>query len=203
MILNNCTLERNFIDLIVNALAAQNGLKIISLRNSNVNGDQVKSLMSSFGTKEKSNQFCHIEVMDLANNNFGYSGIEAISETLKFNKTLKILNLFHNVFDVNGARRLSEALEVNKTLEALNIGYNRIKDLGLDTIVESLIKNKDSALRFLGCRYNFIKSKSFSKLIDSVINDSIKLSQIEMTNNCIEEKVLAYYFEKYFDSNTS
>ena len=149
LILDNITNNKNFVDLIVNALHSANSLKTLSLRSSNLNGDLCRLLAGAFGTKEKPNQFCKISYLDLALNHFGYSGIEAFSNILQFNKTLEVISFYHGLFDVNGARRLAEALEVNTSLKILDIGYNRIKDLGLNTIISSIEKNKNSKLTVL------------------------------------------------------
>lgn len=199
--LNKSKLNKYFVELIVDALKEKNSIKILSLSSSGINGDHTKLLMTSFGDKEKSNEFNIIQYLDLSNNNFGYSGIEAISNTLFNNKSLIGLNLYHNIFDVNGARRLAEALNVNSTLEAIDIGYNRIKELGLFSILMSLKNNKNTKLKLLGCRYNYIKNKLFTHTIESMIAKENKLEIVEFRNNQIEEKLLIETFSSNYQND--
>lgn len=200
LILNNCTFNRSFVELITDALLKKNYVKTLSLRICNIDGDYAKILSKAFGiTKDTVNPNNNIEKIDLSMNKvFGYSGIFEFSKVLTFNKTIKVLNLFHNMFDVNGARRLAEALEVNTTLESLNIGYNRIRDLGLKTILNSLKANKNTNLKHLATRYNFIRTNTFLKLLDSIANKENKINSVEIQNNNIEEKQLLSLYKKYY-----
>lgn len=201
--LSNTTVNKNFIELIVHSMQNANSIKTLTLNNSKVNGELAKVLADSFGTIEKPNTLCKIENLDLSMNFFGYSGIEAFSKVIKFNKTLKVVNFFHNVFDVNGARRLAEALEENSSIEALNIGYNRIKDLGLITIIDALTKNKQTKLNHLSCKYNFIKTNTFITCFENIVKGATKINELEFCNNNLEEKSLLALYNKYFNESSS
>ena len=120
--------NKYFLDMLTNALYAENSLKILDLSKSNINGEIFKSFVLSMykkGTEEPNPNF-HITTLNVSNNKLGYNGIECLCKALKVNKTVQYLNVFHNLFDVNGARRFQEILAVNSTLEELDIGYNRM-----------------------------------------------------------------------------
>ena len=157
--LSSCTLNKNFVEMLSNCIQNKNNLITLIMNNSNFSGELLKNFFANLIKDDLVNPNFHLETIDLSKNKFGYSGIEAISNFLKHNKTIKVLNLFNNQFDVDGARSLSKSLEVNNTLEYLDIGYNRIKDLGFIEISNSILKNTDSNLQFLGSRYNLLKNK--------------------------------------------
>jgi len=167
--LSFCKMNKYFLDMVSDALNNVNGIRNLNLGESKLTGDNIKSFGNSFGTAEKPNTNFHIEILNFGKNQFGYSGIECLSNVLKFNNTVKVLNMFHNLFDVNGARRLADALKVNKTLQCIDIGYNRIKDLGLTTITDAILLNPDNKIRHLGVRCNLIKGPCFKINAEKVI----------------------------------
>lgn len=201
IILSNISTNKYFLDMLTNALYAENSLKILDLSSSNINGDFFKSFVLSMykkGTEEPNPNF-HITTLNVSNNKLGYNGIESLCKALKVNKTIQYLNVFHNLFDVNGARRFQEILAVNSTLEELDIGYNRIKNVGFSQIIKGIKDNKNSKIKFLGTKYNFIKDTCFEaqmKEIDS--SDNIKIEKIDMKNNSISEGFLSKYYEEQF-----
>ena len=195
--LSSCTVNKYFMDMIVNALIYPNGVRFLNLEKSKLSGDHIKSLMNAFSySKEKDkekvlNEHMHLEGLNLGNNQFGYSGIETISKMLKENKTLRILNLFHNLFDVNGARRLKDALAVNTSLEFLDISYNRVKDLGFTNIIDGILSNPSNKIQFLGCRYNFVKNASLTTNLQKLLtHPNSKVEGVELGNNSFDEKTI-------------
>jgi len=198
--MEHCTFNKNFIELLVNTLHEKNTLETLSLKHCWINGEKMKELCKlwKFDQDAPINSNCILKQLDLSLNKFGYSGIMEISRVLTYeNNPIKSLNLFHNIFDVNGARRLAEALEVNSTLESIDIGYNRIKDIGLVTILESLSKNKNTKLKHLGCKYNFIRSNCFTNFYEKLHLGEYKLSSIEFSNNLIDEKTIHTLYDLY------
>jgi ubiquitin-protein ligase/Ran GTPase-activating protein (RanGAP) involved in mRNA processing and transport len=183
--------NKNFIDLLTNALLNKNNLKSLNLEGSNINGYMVKILMTSFAVDDKQCENNKIELLDLSNNNFGYSGIESISKILSVNKSIRVLNLFHNLFDINGARRLREAIKVNVTLEALDIGYNRIKDRGFGYIIEGLTSNQNNKLTFLGSKYNFVQREGLMINLPLILNNpNSHIDQLEISSNSLDNKTI-------------
>ena len=84
-----------------------------------------------------------------------------MSHALKANKTLKYLNIFNNKISYDGAKAIAENIVANSpSLEFLEIGHNRIRDKGLKAIVDAVISNKNSALKILCFRFNFVTNSS-------------------------------------------
>jgi Ran GTPase-activating protein (RanGAP) involved in mRNA processing and transport len=187
--------------MISNALQEENNLKYISFKNCKLKGDSIKSFFNAFYQKDKKeiNPEFHIEAINLSNNNLGYDGIENLCKCLKENKTVKYINLFHNIFDVNGARRLAEVIKINNTLVEIDIGYNRIKNVGFNSIINSIIENENSQIKFLGVKYNFIKENSFEnclKKLSEKINNL--LEEIHFKNNSLKDTELMKYYEEFY-----
>jgi Ran GTPase-activating protein (RanGAP) involved in mRNA processing and transport len=158
--LNSCSINKNFVEMLSNCLQNPNGISTLIMNYSYFNGELVKNFFSSLVKDGVVNPNFKIQSLDLSKNKFGYSGIDAISNFLLVDKSLRSLNIFNNFFDVDGARSLAKALAVNKSLELLDIGYNRIKDLGFIEITNAIMNNSGSNIRFLGTKYNLIKNKT-------------------------------------------
>jgi Ran GTPase-activating protein (RanGAP) involved in mRNA processing and transport len=158
--LSNCSINKNFVEILANALCQRNSIRSLIISNSNFNGELVKIFFSNLIKDNAINTNFNLNNLDLSKNKFGYSGIDAISEFLKLDNSLKSLNLYNNRFDVDGARKLAKALLLNKTLEYLDVGYNRIKDLGFVEVTNAIMMNLSSNIKFLGSRYNLIKNKT-------------------------------------------
>lgn len=195
--------NKNFVEMMINALQGKNYVKFLNMETF-LKNDLLKLFTNCFYMKDGSqNENIILEKLNLSKNDFGYSGIESISNILKFNKTLKTLNLYKNLFDVNGARRLSESLLENTTLEKLDIGYNRIKDLGFCKVVESIVQNKNSKLSHISVRCNFIKDEAALKNIDLITSNPTHLKHIELTNNNLTESTINILYNKLFSENKS
>ena len=129
-----------------------------------------------------------IEFLDVSQNALGVYGVVLIARALQKNSTLKGLNLFKNTLDVDGARALREMLKVNSTIEFLDIGHNRIRSKGLEAISEGILEAKDSKLKTLGLRMNFINDDGFQRFFDEVILsgmskiDSLFINQNNLTD---------------------
>lgn len=82
---------------------------------------------------------------------------------------MKHLNLFKNNFDVDGARAVGNLLKVNQNIEWLDIGHNRIRQKGLEAIQDGLVSAKNSKLKTLGIRMNFINDDGFVSFFESVV----------------------------------
>jgi len=96
-------------------------------------------------------------------------GATLISKSLQKNNTVKGLNLFKNTIDVDGARAVRDLLKVNKNIEFLDIGHNRIRQKGLEAIIEGITQAKESGLKTLGIRMNFINDDGFTTFFNEVI----------------------------------
>jgi ubiquitin-protein ligase/Ran GTPase-activating protein (RanGAP) involved in mRNA processing and transport len=187
---SSSTTNKYFVEMLVQAFQGPNNIGYLKMK-SFLTGELVKQFCNCFFMKDQSiNNYIKLQKINLANNNFGYSGIESLANILKKNKTIKSVNLYKNLFDVNGARRLAESLLENTSLEILDIGYNRIKDLGFTKIIESILANKNSKLKKLSVRCNFIKGETAFKNISLLLENETKLEDLQLTNNLIDEKTI-------------
>lgn len=67
------------------------------------------------------------------------------------------MNLFNNKIGFDGAKSVAQNIVQNHpSLECLELGHNRIRDKGLKEITDALIANKNSVLKILGLRFNYI-----------------------------------------------
>lgn len=81
------------------------------------------------------------EVMEAAQD-YDNSGIRALSEMLKVNKTLLVLNLARTGINKSGAEYLVEAMKVNNTLISMDLMENNLTVLQTREIKEYLNRNK-------------------------------------------------------------
>jgi NLR family CARD domain-containing protein 3 len=117
-----------------------------------------------------------LEVIDLSKNFLGVSGACELSVALKNNKTLKYLNLFNNKIAYDGAKAVAENIVLNSpSLEFLELGHNRIRDKGLKAIGEAIVSNKQTVLKILCFRFNFITNSGAEKLIRKVLEKPNRL----------------------------
>ena len=108
-------------------------------------------------------------MLDISKNYIGVSGAQALAGTLKNHKSLLFLNLFNNKISFDGAKAIAqEVLLHNTTLECLELGHNRIRDKGLKSIVENLVKNPASKLKIIGLRFNFLTKAGVEELFDAL-----------------------------------
>ena len=97
---------------------------------------------------------------------------------------MKGINLFKNTIDVDGARAIRDLLMVNQTIEFIDLGHNRIRQKGLEAITEGLLEAKNSNLKTLGVRMNFINDFGFTRLFDELIfSGSCKLENLYVNQN--------------------
>jgi hypothetical protein len=95
---------------------------------------------------------------------------------LKNNKSLKYLNLFNNKVAFDGAKAIAENIVANSpSLEFLELGHNRIRDKGLKAIIDALISNKQTALKILCFRFNFVTNSAAEYLMTEVTSKDNKL----------------------------
>ena len=59
----------------------------------------------------------------------------------------------------DGAKAIAEKIILNHpAMECLEVGHNRIRDKGLMSITDAIVQNKNSKIKVLGLRFNFITS---------------------------------------------
>ena len=218
LVLDNCRVNRYFIDCISESIKCQNNIEYLSFSNSNMTNEALKSLIQCFyespekeikkAEKNKKiqkeqkytpNPNFHIKGLDISCNNLAYSSINQLCQALEINKTINYLNLFHNCFDVSGAIRIGNVLKINNSLLELDLGYNRIKDKGFKSVIDSILENKDSSLKTIGLKYNFIRNKQLDLVFDEIVKcPKLSLEEIILGNNLLTSRFLPkFYEEKY------
>lgn len=105
--------------------------------------------------------------------------------------------MFGNNGDVDGARALRDALKNNKTLEFLDLGYNRLRENGCRAITDGFTENKDSALKFISLRYNFINDDGIKYFFEKAIFKGTKISKAFIIQNYLHEHVAHDLYAKY------
>lgn len=95
---------------------------------------------------------------------------------LKGNKSLKFLNLFNNKIGFDGAKSVAHNIILNHpTLECIELGHNRIRDKGLKEVVDALLNNKNSVLKILGLRFNYITNIGATYLYNKLTSNKTKV----------------------------
>ena len=218
LILNNCPVNQYFIDCISEAIRGPNNIEYLSLSNCSINGEVLKSLIPCFyesseriikiaqkikkkklDKKYSSNPNFHIKGLDLSCNNILYGAFNSLCKAIEINKTINYLNLFHNCLGVSGAERIGNVLKVNCNLIELDLGYNRIKNKGCESVINSIIENKDSSLKKIGLKYNYIEDKQFEKELEKIGKcPKLSLEEIILRNNLFTAKCLPNVYEEKF-----
>jgi len=157
-------------------------VRILNLSRNNLGKEGVKTLATIF---EKNNI---IEVLDISHNQLGVAGAISLAQALTNNKSLKYLNLFSNKIDVDGARAFEKTLKTNTSLEYIDFGHNRLRGEGLNAIARGIAANKDSGIKHLGLRFNFIDADSVISFFKKVFTDGkSKIENLFIKNNYINE----------------
>jgi len=84
-------------------------------------------------------KICHLSLPD---NMLGLEEAKMLAAMIKVNPPLKTLNLEINNLDANCAKLIAEALQSNDNLKILNISKNKLADLGINYLLQSLIKSR-------------------------------------------------------------
>ena len=63
-----------------------------------------------------------------------------LTAMIKLNPPLKTLNLENNNLDARCSKLIAQALKTNSNLQLLNISKNKLSDLGINCLLQCLIK---------------------------------------------------------------
>ena len=167
-------------------------LKILNLAKNQLRKEGAKALCTALSAPATA-----LEHLDLSGNKIGVSGAQAFANMLKTNKTLKVLNLFSNLVDVDGARSLNDAFKVNCTLQEIDLGLNRLREKGVMALADGLSVNKNSGLRILGLRFNFISEDGIIEFFNKAIfHGGSKLNHIYLKGNHLTELTISHLQEE-------
>jgi hypothetical protein len=72
-------------------------------------------------------------------------------------------------------------------LEFLEIGHNRIRDKGLKALIDAITQNKQSALKVICFRFNFITNSTAEYLITQITTKPNKIEEVFMRNNSLDD----------------
>lgn len=191
--LRNCNINKGDAEVLsmgiyggYNRVNSVNSLRVLKLPRNNIRKEGTQAL-STILSKEK----VLIAELDISANEIGVAGGKSLATMLAINKSLKVLNAFGNSIDVDGARALKEALLVNCTLEKLDIGCNRLREKGVKELATGISLNKNSAIRTLCLRYNFVSDDGLTEFFNmAVFNNSCKLNHLYIKNNRYTEQNL-------------
>ena len=187
--LQQCNLNRQDADILLLALDPSrkdfsSKIKVLNLARNRLGKEGIKALAPIFEVNSI------VEALDVSGNQFGVAGGQALAKSLATNKSIKYLNMFGNTIDVDGARAFEKTLSTNTTLEFIDFGHNRFRDEGVSAIARGLNANANSAIKYLGLRFNFITEDgaiSFLKKLFSSGKYAGKLQSLYIKNNNINE----------------
>lgn len=83
-------------------------------------------------------KICHLSLPD---NMLTFEEAKMLAAMIKANPPLKTLNLEINNLDAKCAKLIGQAIEHNSNLQILNVSRNRLSDLGINYLLQSLIKS--------------------------------------------------------------
>ncbi|KAM4605968.1 leucine-rich repeat-containing protein 34-like [Polymixia lowei] len=115
------------------------------------------------------------------------SGMERLSEGLRFNHSLRQLDLRCNRVTRDGVRSLAEVLKQNATLEILDLSSNRMEDDGAVYLSEAVAR-PTCGLRALSITSNNIGSLGLVSLAEAMKGNGA-LTHIYIWGNHLEEPV--------------
>ena len=117
--------------------------------------------------------------------NSDIDGIKALSEALKINSALEELSLADNNFRAEGARAIGEALKVNTSVTKIDLSMNLIGDEGARAIAEALEVN--TSLTHINLNNNKIGAEG-GKAIAEALKKNTSLEVIDLSWNNIGDE---------------
>ncbi|XP_026220202.1 leucine-rich repeat-containing protein 34 isoform X1 [Anabas testudineus] len=121
------------------------------------------------------------------------TGMERLTEGLKFNHSLRYLDLRCNCVTRDGIHHLTKVLKQNPTLEIIDLSSNRIEDEGAVCLSEA-IASSGCGLRELSVNSNNIRTEGLLALAQARKADTT-LTHIYIWGNHLEEPVCLAFRE--------
>ncbi|CAI9715620.1 leucine-rich repeat-containing protein 74B-like isoform X1 [Octopus vulgaris] len=130
---------------------------------------------------------CHVQKLDLTDNNLNRSGGLALCEMIKENcfiselnaRKLEYLDISHNNLENKSGKIIGPALPESSSLKHLNMSWNNIRSNGLEAIGTGL-KNNDT-LTYFDVSWNGI-DKNAAKTIGEALKSNSTLEHLDMSN---------------------
>ena len=142
------------------------------------------TLVSAFLLKKETQK------LDISNNAISDDGAVAISEYLRYSRTLLELNISHNQVSDIGIIIITKALQTNITFQILDVSYNNISDDGTMVIGETLVNTENPKLPKLNLSYNNISNKGVVALSDCLKHNNTLQELIVSWRNCKDLLIL-------------
>lgn len=95
----------------------------------------------------KSVELLKIQHLSLPDNMLGLEEAKMLADMIKMNPPLTTLNLEINNLDAQCGKLIADALQSNDNLQILNVSKNLLSDLGINYLLQSLVKSRLVALR--------------------------------------------------------
>jgi Ran GTPase-activating protein (RanGAP) involved in mRNA processing and transport len=95
----------------------------------------------------KSVELLKITHLSLPDNMLGFEEAKMLAAMIRVNPPLRTLNLEINNLDAQCAKLIADALKSNSNLELINISKNKLSDLGINYLLQSLIKSRLLAIK--------------------------------------------------------
>ena len=125
-------------DRVLDTLKGCSNLQQILLGNCSITGEQLLAIVDAI------RGHCMLEELDLAVNNIGNTGCDAIAALLEDpNCNLHTLYLNNNTIDNEGATTIANSLTNNNKLQKLYL-YNNLIDQSVDDVFSNILCNKSS-----------------------------------------------------------
>jgi len=140
----------------------------------------IKECREDLGPKFGS--FLQLQTLPLQDHNVSVAHVDALANSLKWNKTVTDLNLSGNNIDDAGAAALADVLRCNTILTKLNLSGNNISETGAKVLSDALKCN--STMTELNLSHNNIGDDGTTGLADALKCNST-LTELNLSHNNI------------------
>jgi len=123
--------------------------------------------------------------LNVSSNRLGAMGVKAIGEALSLNTSLTSLDLSFNFIDDAGVQVLAKSLVINSSLEELKLHSNGIGPEGCNAVAEALMVNK--SLTCLDCAHNYFGAEG-GMILGKVLRRNRSLKQISLWGNALGQE---------------
>lgn len=166
LVVNDCKMTYNGIDILVNYLSTNRCIKNFVLSNIKIIYEDEKIIIN-----EKDSVFSS-------------KNLSSLSEMIKSNKNMVSLDLTGNYIGDYGIKELASALAINTSINKINLSNNYIGDDGVEILAEKISKS----VAALGLSHNEITDKGLAFLSTEFTNIQV----CDLGHNQISDQGIAY-----------
>lgn len=171
-----------FASLRIKLSSSDSPITKLRLREATINSEQTCQVSRIIEATDR------MEELDISFNPIGSIGAAALSEMLKFNRSLTLVDLRSDKINATGGTMLGKALAVNKGLRRLRLGNNTLGDAGVTALAIGLYTN--STLCILELENNEIGevgATAVGAALDEK-NSKCQLQELHLEINPLDEK---------------